>query len=506
MRTDCMMLHIVWFKRDLRTTDHRPLVAAAQRGRVLPLYIVEPDYWAQPDTSGRQWRFTADCLGELRTALAALGQPLVVRTGDVCAVLHSIRAEYGLAGLWSHEETGNAWTYARDLRVAAYCRAHGVPWTELPQHGVVRRLKSRDGWARLWDRFMADPVATPPHLEPLDVAPGGIPDCNDLGLAPDPCPEQQRGGSIAGQETLRSFLETRGQHYQKSMSSPVSGFDACSRISPYLAAGALSMREATQATWARQRALRDVAAPEWRASMRSFAGRLHWHCHFMQKLEDAPRIEHEAMHRAYAPLRQELQDPHKLAAWAHGETGWPFVDACMRALAATGWLNFRMRAMVMAVASYHLWLPWRASGLVLARRFTDYEPGIHWPQVQMQSGTTGINTIRIYNPVKQGYDQDPDGRFVRRWVPELAEVPDAYIHEPWRWPEAARLLDTRYPAPIADHLAAARAARDAIWAARRGPEFRTEAERIQTRHGSRKSGTRPTRPARKAALPLFDDR
>ena len=138
-----------------------------------------------------------------------------------------------------------------------------------------------------------------------------------------------------------------------------------------------------------------------------------------------------------------------------GETGLPFVDACMRSLNATGWINFRMRAMLMAVASYHLWLDWRAPGEHLARQFTDYEPGIHWPQVQMQSGTTGINTVRIYNPVKQGHDQDPDGAFVRRWVPELRDVPDAFIHEPWRWEQAGSVLDRVYPAPIVDHLAAA---------------------------------------------------
>ena len=103
----------------------------------------------------------------------------------------------------------------------------------------------------------------------------------------------------------------------------------------------------------------------------------------------------------------------RLAAWEAGETGLPFVDACMRYLRATGWLNFRMRSMLVAVASYHLWLDWRATGPHLARQFTDYEPGIHWPQVQMQSGTTGMNTVRIYNPVKQGRDQDPAGVFTR---------------------------------------------------------------------------------------------
>jgi deoxyribodipyrimidine photo-lyase len=219
--------------------------------------------------------------------------------------------------------------------------------------------------------------------------------------------------------------------------------------------------------------------------MISFAGRQHWHCHFMQKLEDEPRLEFENLHRAYDGLRPEVADPARLAAWCAGATGYPFIDACMWALKDHGWINFRMRAMLMSFASYHLWLPWRQTGLHLARQFTDYEPGIHWPQVQMQSGTTGINTMRVYNPVKQGYDQDPTGQFVRRFVPELAAVPDAFIHEPWRWPDAAGL---NYPAPVVDNLSAAKAARDALSGIRKQAEHRAIADTIQQKHGSRKAG------------------
>ncbi len=323
----------------------------------------------------------------------------------------------------------------------------------------------------------------------------------DLGLAEDPCPERQSGGRAAGLERLTSFLEHRGKPYRRAMSSPTTAFEACSRLSPHLAWGTVSMREVAQATWARQRAVK--VAPEgqqgWRGALSSFSGRLHWHCHFMQKLEDQPRLEAEALHSAYAGLRPAEPDRARLAAWSRGETGLPFVDACMRALRATGWLNFRMRAMLMAVASYHLWLDWRAPGLHLARVFTDYEPGIHWPQVQMQSGTTGINAVRIYNPVKQGLDQDPEGAFTRRWLPELREVPDAHLHHPWTWEQSARLLDKAYPAPIVDHLAAAKAARQKVWALRGSQAYRAEAARIQAKHGSRKSGIPTTGRRRKAS-------
>jgi len=488
-------LHIVWFKRDLRLADHRPLMAAMMAaatgaGPVLPLYIAEPPLWAQPDASARQWAFAAESLAQLQAALGALGQPLCVMVGDAVDVLRRLHDRHGIAGLWSHEETGNGWTFARDLAVKRWARDAGVPWHEARQFGVIRRLTSRNGWARAWDSDMAQPITPAPlALRPVPGDwPTHIPTAGELGLAPDPCPYRQPGGRGAAMATLESFLNRRGRDYRYQMSSPLTAFDASSRLSPHLTWGTLSMREVAQASWARMQALKageEPHAKSWRASMISFAGRQHWHCHFMQKLEDEPRLEFENLHRAYDGLRPDIADPARLAAWSEGQTGFPFVDACMRALNSHGWINFRMRAMLMSFASYHLWLPWRETGLHLARKFVDYEAGIHWPQVQMQSGTTGINTMRIYNPVKQGYDQDPAGRFVRDYVPELRGLPDAFIHEPWRWEGRA---DGSYPAPIVDNTAAARAARDALHAIRKGSDHKDAARRIVDRHGSRKSG------------------
>ena len=488
-------LHVVWFKRDLRVDDNRALAHAAARGLVLPLFVVEPDLWRQPDMSGRHWSFVRECLEELRRSLSAIGQPLVVRIGAVTDILDEILSGHGVAALWSHQETGNAWTFARDLRVADWCRRHAVPWHEERQSGVVRRLGGRNGWALRWDRFMAEEVTPAPRqLAPLTgFEPGNMPSPRQLEMAPDPCPGRQTGGRASGLSNLDSFLSDRGETYRTAMSSPLLGEQACSRLSPHLAWGTVSTREVAHATWSRQREIK--AAPKgttgaWRGALISFSGRLHWRCHFMQKLEDEPRLEFENLHAAYDGLRPSQPDRMRLDAWINGETGLPFVDACMRALTAAGWLNFRMRAMVMAVASYHLWLDWRQPGEHLARVFTDYEPGIHWPQVQMQSGTTGINTVRIYNPVKQGYDNDPGGAFVRRWVPELAQVPDAFVHEPWKWSGASSVLGRRYPFPILDHLAAATEARRRVWSVRKGAVFRDEAARIQHKHGSRKSGIR----------------
>ena len=513
-------LHLVWFKRDLRVHDHAPLVeAAAATARdgwaVLPLYIVEPGYWREPDMSARQYDFLRASLLDLRAALADLGQPLVVRVGEAVAVLEDLRQRHGLAGIWSHEETGGLWSYARDRAVAAWAKAHGIPWEERPQTGVVRRLASRDGWARRWDRLMrAEPLAPPRRLKTLDLDPGAIPDAAGLGLATDPCPLRQDGGRAAGRAVLRGFLDERGRPYRRAMSSPGPAARHCSRLSPHLALGTLSLREVSRAVEARLTAL-DGYPPEdrraWGRSLAAFAGRLRWHCHFMQKLEDRPDLEQRCLHPAYERLREgegaRDVDPLLLAAWAQGRTGWPFLDAAMRSLQATGWLNFRARAMLVAVASYQLWQDWRPTGLVLARAFTDYEPGIHWSQMQMQSGTTGINTIRMYNPVKQGLDQDQDGRFIRRWCPELARVPLPFLHEPWTMPEPVQAdagcrLGRDYPTPLVDHVAAARIARERVWAVRRDPAFKAAADAIQERHGSRRAGLPratggPTRPVRR---------
>lgn len=473
---------LVWFKRDLRTHDHPALVLAAGLGPVLPVYIVEPELWAQPDASARQWEFLAESLADLRAALAGAGAPLVVRTGDAVDVMAGLCRRHRICRILSHEETGNLWTYARDRRVAAWARGAGIDWVELPQSGVQRRLVTRDLWSAGRDAFMAAPALHAPALRAVEgVEPGLIPTARALKLAPDPCPHRQLGGRTRGLELLDSFLSRRGEPYRTAMSSPLTAERACSRLSPHLAFGTLSIREAVQAT-----ALRQAERPggRWGGALASFQSRLAWRDHFIQKLEDEPEIETRCLHRAAESLRPRAPDTARLAAWEAGETGLPFLDACIRYLRATGWLNFRMRSMVMAAASYHLWLDWRATGTILARRFTDYEPGIHWPQVQMQSGTTGINTPRIYNPVKQGQDQDPTGTFTRRWVPELAGVPDAFLQTPWVWEGAAALLGRRYPAPIVDPAAAQRAAREAIFGLRRASD-RAEIADILTRHASR---------------------
>lgn len=471
------MTALVWLKRDLRWRDHAPLAAAAAHDSALAVYIIEPAWLGSPSFDPQHLAFALECLAELRPRLAERGLPLLVKVGDAPGVLEQLRREHGVRSLLSHEETGEAWSYARDRAVAGWCRAHGVNWREWPQTGVVRRLRERNGWAARWAaRMNATEVAMPDGFAGVPAAMDDLPTLTSLGLpAARPRPP---AGETAAWALIDGFLGGRGRDYRRALSSPLSAAEGCSRLSPHLAFGTVSMRcvhQATEATIARSddRALAHA--------LRGFAGRLRWHCHFMQKLEDEPAIEERNFSRVCDGLREDDFDGERFQAWCEGRTGFPMVDACMRSLRATGWLNFRMRAMLVSFAAYHLWLHWREPGLFLARQFLDFEPGIHWSQMQMQSGTTGINTLRIYSPRKQAVDHDPEGVFVRRWVPEFGTA--------------------AYPPPIVDERAALAQARQRLYALRATPEARAEADQVQQRHGSRKAGLPPSgrRPRARAA-------
>jgi deoxyribodipyrimidine photo-lyase len=505
---------VVWYKRDLRVTDHLPLWLAARHGAVCPLYIVEPSLLAQPAAGTRHFLFVRSTLRELRERLQALGQPLVVRVGEAAEVFAALHRQHPIQAVYCHEETGTAHTFTRDNVVRLWAFRQGIRWVEVASGGVVRRLPTRDIWSDLWEKRMAaPPLPAPVGLLPVAVPPGPLPMPDDLALASDGLQTMQQGGESVAQHTLRSFLYQRGRSYHRQMSSPVTAFDACSRLSPHLAWGTISLRQAMAALRARQAqvATAPPGSPEagWRLSLEAFESRLHWRDHFIQKLEDAPDLDQRSLVSAYDGLRDNPErDPAaraRLTAWREGRTGYPLVDACMRALRATGYLNFRMRAMVVSFASHDLWLDWRQTGLVLARWFTDYEPGIHWAQMQMQSGTNGNATLRLYNPTRQAQQYDPDGVFIRRWVPELRDVPTAFISAPHLMPQALwGSLGLAYPAPIVEHEDAARQAKAAIAEVRRMPDAIAQARQAQARHASRRrQPPRRQQPRRAAQAALF---
>ncbi|MEN9314935.1 MAG: hypothetical protein RIS35_1328 [Pseudomonadota bacterium] len=532
-----MSYGIVWFKRDLRVHDHAGLDAAARAGPVLCLYVIEPSLWRQPDASTRQYGFLVESLRALDASLARRGARLRVAVGEMPEVLERLAAVAPFAALYAHEETGNDFTYARDRAVGRWCREHGVAWREFAQFGVVRRLRSRDDWLGHWQAHVAQPCLPAPDLRTpelpegfdaaplawLDEAAGAhagmsvspsastrsgpaslsarpplrLPDPASLGLTMPDAPRRQHGGRPAALEVLGSFLKDRSGRYRGGISSPLSAPTACSRISPYLALGCVSLREVVQAT------RREIArlGPDdavRRKGLSAFTSRLHWHCHFIQKLESEPELEWRNLHRGYDGLRESDWNPTHFDALVAGRTGWPLVDACVAMLSETGWINFRMRAMLVSVAAYPLWLHWRPVGEWLAREFVDYEPGIHWSQMQMQSGTTGINTTRVYNPVKQAQDHDPKGAFVRRWLPAMRRVPDAWLFEPWRMPADLQArcgvrVGVDIPRPVVDLASATREAKARVHGLRARPEVRAAKAAIVEKHGSRKAlaGRRP---------------
>lgn len=488
---------LVWFKRDLRATDHAPLATAARAGPVTCLHVLEPGLMSAPDMAGRHYAFLADSLRDLHRQLAILGGRLHVVTGEVVDVLDRLHAERPIAGLWSHEETGNARTYARDRAVRRWCRERGIPWREFRQSGVVRGLEDRDHWAGHWEDLMTSPQVEPAadlHWADLGWPQQRLPEPAALGLEPDSCPGRQRGGRTRGLEVLADFLEHRSGAYRGGISSPLSAPTACSRLSPYLSLGCLSMREVVQASRSILTVLDE--GDRRRRGLAAFVSRLHWHCHFIQKLESEPEIEWRNMHRGYDGLREQDWNDQRFEALRMGRTGWPLVDAAIAMLRETGWINFRMRAMLVSVAAYPLWLHWPEVGRWLARQFTDYEPGIHWSQMQMQSGTTGINTTRVYNPLKQARDHDPHGRFVRAWLPQLQRVPDSWLFEPWRMPRHLQdkvgfRLGRDWPEPLVDLEAALREAKTRMHAWRAQPAVRAGKASVVHRHGSRKPMARP---------------
>jgi deoxyribodipyrimidine photo-lyase len=345
---------------------------------------------------------------------------------------------------------------------------------------------------------MARPLLSPPErLTPVEIESGEVPECaldGDLSLF-------QLPGESAAFQCLHSFLRQRGELYNRAISSPERAAQHGSRLSPYLAWGNISMKTVVQRTRRRRERLAAVPFSErgaWSRALSAFESRLHWHCHFIQKLESEPSIEHRCFVSTFDEMRAPYYDATLLEAWQEGRTGYPFVDACMRSLTATGWINFRMRAMLTSFAAYDLFLDWRTFGHHLSRLFLDYEPGIHYPQLQMQSGTTGINTLRIYDPVKQGYDHDPEGTFIKRWVPELAALPTALVHEPWKMTpldlrQFGITLGTSYPERIVDHASASKRARVVLATFRKRPETRGAAKVVLQKHGSRSGRGRRSR-------------
>jgi deoxyribodipyrimidine photo-lyase len=493
-----MAYNIVWFKKDLRTTDHAPLSIAIQEGPTLGLFIIEPEWLISPEFDSCHYVFLQESLRDLQSELRKLGVPLLIEIGEVVTTLQLIHQRLGLRKLFSHEETGLNWTFQRDLRVKKWCKSLNIPWLEYRQFGVIRALRNRDTWMNQRNQILIRNLYFTPGQEwphTIDLKPSSIPTLKDLQLQPSEKIHAQKGGRVQAEKVLTSFFDSRSRHYSKSMSSPTLSASGCSRISPYLTWGNLSMTEVITQLSKKRATL--GSQPEdhwWLKNLDAFESRLAWHCHFIQKFESEPEIEFQNMNRAFDGIRETEFNEEFFEAWCKGETGFPMIDASMRSLKINGWINFRMRAALMSFASYQLWLHWRKPAQYLAKHFIDFEPGIHFSQAQMQSGVTGINTIRIYSPKKQAIEQDPKGDFIRKFCPELASLSTEDLAEPHLTPPliAASLgfmSGVSYPEPIVDPESSYQNAKKRIFEWMEKPIVRSAANAVYQKHGSRSRKT-----------------
>jgi len=489
---------IYWLKRDFRLADNPALTQALSDSEmVTPIYMVEPSFLEAPETSVFHVHAVTNALHDLRKKLQKQKVDVAVIEGEVIPTLDLLFQKKKFQKIYAHEEIGVERTYARDRAVHKWCKKNKVEFIELRQTAVFRRLKDRNKRHLGWKKFtLGELLPVPNNLEKCQIPKEWkklfFPKrkklkLEDLGfeLTKEQKKYVQPVSETDANKTLHSFLIDRGLDYRGGISSPLSAFVAGSRMSVHFAWGTMTGRMVYQKTQARMEELLELKeagdpdAGKWRMSLRSFMSRLHWRDHFIQRLETEPQMEFQALNPAYENLEYDNR-PDFLEAWENGMTGYPMVDACIRCLRATGFVNFRMRAMLTSFACHGLHLSWKLIDHPMAKLYTDYEPGIHISQLQMQAGVVGINTLRIYSPTKQIIDQDPETVFIKKWIPELRNFSPKEIiaHE-------ENPLEG-YPAPIIERKEANTEMRRRVYAVRKIEGYRDIAQKVYEKHGSRK--------------------
>jgi deoxyribodipyrimidine photo-lyase len=445
-----MSLHILWYKKDLRIKDHAPLFFAAQAEEVLPIYVFEPSMWKSKDMSFRHLNFVIESLVDLQIQLKKIQGDLFVFEKEMLPTLQFLFETYGPFTLHSHMEHGLEHTYQRDLEVRRWIDQHGCVWNEYRVFGVNRgrEVQTRATDLQTW-------IDTPAYPIPKKIKlPKPWIDQNLFkGLFPKtfqvegPPMKGVIGGESEAIQHANAFFKHRYTRYQVHINKPFYSYSSSSLLSAYLTWGNLSIRMLHQATRKHLHTLKNKSLETKDTTfalgqLKAFESRLYWHCHFVQRVEVNPQLHTIPLDDRFEAVR--IKQSSWLKAFEEGTTGIPLIDACIIALKQRGWINFKQRAMLASFATNTLLLDWREVGYVLARYFIDYEPGIHWSQMQMQSGLVSHRHIPIYDVMKQGLMHDEEGAFIKAFIPALKKVDIPFIFQPWT------LKDNPYIDPIVD--------------------------------------------------------
>lgn len=478
-------MNIVWFKRDLRLQDNEALYNAIKSGKkTLLLYIFEPILINNSHYSIRHFDFIKQSLSELQESLLPFHTQILVVKGDALKVFKTLKDTINYTNVFSHQETGIKVTFDRDKELYDFFKKNNVNWIESVNNGVQRGISNREKWKDYWNDYMNNSIF---EFKPNSRTFIKYKEIENIELQFDVESLKtnhktpfQKGGRKTGIRYLNTFLENRYLSYSKNISKPETSRKSCSRLSPYIAWGNLSIREIYQSTSQKFNTLKNKRA------ILNFMSRLRWQAHFIQKFEMECEMEFTPINKGFTKLEQKVNKTYH-DAWVNGKTGIPLIDASMRCLNETGYLNFRMRAMLVSFYTHNLWQPWKNCVHHLAQMFLDFEPGIHYPQIQMQAGITGVNTVRVYNPVKNAMEHDSEGVFVKKWVPELKNLPLEYLFEPWKMTQLEQELynfkiGINYNLPIVDLDSTRKFATNKLWEIRKSIQTIKDSKRIIEKH------------------------
>ncbi len=478
-------LTVVWLKRDLRLHDNEAIYNAIDKGhRVLIIYVIENLLVNDKHYSKRHWDFIKQSILDINSDLLACNTKVLCVEGEIFAVFNQLLSHYNVTNVFSHQETGLLVTFNRDKEFIRYCRNNSIEWSENINNGVLRGLLDREDWFDKWENYMYQSQI------PFEADSTNFLSTKEIDaiskyfhvadLTTEKSVNFQHGGRKMAWKYANTFFDSRHEKYMFNISKPEASRTSCSRLSPYIAWGNVSIREVFQ------KAKQVKEEGNNKRHLSAFISRLRWQAHFIQKFEMECTMENASVNKGYHKLKKSISESYRIA-WEQGETGFPLVDASMRCLNTTGYVNFRMRAMLVSFFTHILWQPWQEATHHLSRNFLDFEPGIHFPQLQMQAGETGINNLRIYNPIKNGQEHDPDAIFIKKWVPELAHLPTPFIHEPYLMTPLDQqfnncVLGKDYPSPIVNIRENRKRASDILWNMKNDAQVRRESLRILKRH------------------------